>query len=193
MISKYLQRKISTALTDSRRQVWYIICSTDFGNIEEYISDTLGRISEAYLRYRKGNKNSISAKASERYKEELEEAAAWFRENVMEYYFRKKKERELALIQYPLLSHKVAETMRKKGLRYKFTTDRFENILTIPIEKYSFLYIPLTLDNCEQMLDLIDYFRARPECIKKEHPEIKVRGNYWLAQAWKQVASDGSE
>ena len=193
MITEYLKRRITKALIDSRRQVWYIICSTDFGSIEEYISGTLGRISEAYLRYRKGKKESISAKSSEHYREELEEAGAWFREKVMDYYFLKKKERELALIQYPLLSHKVAETMKKKGLRYKFTTVRFENILTIPIEKYSFLDIPLTLDNCEQMLDLIDYFRARPECIKKEHPEVKVKGNYWLAQAWKQVASDGSE
>lgn len=173
----------------ARQQMRVFICSSFGVSVEEYISSTLDKVAEGYLQYRKRQNGTISEKSAVRYKAELEEAAAWFRGDLLEYYFGKKKERELALIEYPLLSYRVAETMRKKGLRYRFETVEFENILTIPMLRNNFLKIPLTLDNCEQMLDLLDYFRARPECIKKEHPEIKIVRDYWLAQAWEELKS----
>lgn len=66
-----------------------------------------------------------------------------------------------------------------------------ENILTVHITSEYFFDIPLSLENVEKATDLLEYFIMRPDCAKREMPEIRKRYDPKLASSWKEAASLG--
>ena len=104
----------------------------------------------------------------------------------------KKKERAaiVARIEYPVLARKVKEELGRKKIPYLLRTQLYENILTVQVVNEYFFDIPVTLENVERVTGLMNYFLIRPDCAKKEMPEIRPRIDYGLAKSWKCTLSD---
>lgn len=192
MISKYLERLVRKDLVSyCRPALEGLACQAD-ADVAGYIDKRFSDLSGIFLRYRKGKKPGLRPEVLARYRAELDEAGEWYRREAMDWYFSKKRQRDIALIEYPLLSHKIAVRMQKKGIPYLFATKGIENILTVQIVWEYFFEIPMNLENCDRVLDLMNYILMRPECASEEVPEIRHRKNYKLARSWKEVASGGS-
>lgn len=96
----------------------------------------------------------------------------------------KEKARIIAQIEYPSLAITVGEGMTRKGLPYRLETVGDRNILTVHIVDYHFFQIPVTLDNVERVLGLMQYFLMRPEKAREELPSIRIVADWHLAQSW---------
>jgi hypothetical protein len=119
-----------------------------------------------------------------KYEAELKEAEDQYSSEVMEYYCIMRRDREVALIVYPLLSHRVAEAMAAKGIPYRFMTIRYENILTVHVVGEWFFDIPITLENFQKIVDgYIEVVPFLPDTVIICNEEGKLRGmkpNFYL-------------
>ncbi len=90
----------------------------------------------------------------------------------------------IAQIEYPSLAITVEEGMKRKGLPFRLETIDDKNILTVRIVDCHFFRIPVTLDNVERVLGLMQYFLMRPEKVREELPSIRIVADWRLAQSW---------
>lgn len=127
----------------------------------------------------------------EAFLEELNEAEIIATEKIQQQYFVCRKRRDIALIEYPSLSLIVSKELGRKQIPYILETVMDENILTVHITSEYFFDIPLSLENVEKTTDLLEYFIMRPDCAKREMPEIRKRYDPKLASSWKEAASLG--
>ena len=125
MISKYLERLVRKDLVYCRPALEGLACQAD-ADVAGYIDKRFSDLSGIFLRYRKGKKPGLRPEVLARYRAELDEAGEWYRREAMDWYFSKKRQRDIALIEYPLLSHKIAVRMQKKGIPYLFATNLSE-------------------------------------------------------------------
>lgn len=191
-MSKYLMKMVSREIEGSKPVIDLIAGSTNQRDLGTFIDDTIKDMCTRYLRHRQGKVESIKPELLAKYEAELKEAGDQYRSEVMEYYCIMRRDREVALIEYPLLSHLVAEAMAAKGIPYRFLTRRYENILTVQVVGEWFFDIPVTLDSLQKIMDLLGYCLMRPDHAKKTLPQIRKRVDYNLARSWKEVAESGS-
>ena len=128
----------------------------------------------------------------ERYSAELAEACGWLRGNCEGYCLSVRRRVSMARIEFPLLSHKVAEGMGEKGIPYLFRTLGDENVLTVQVVCHHFYDIPLSLETLDRVMSMLPYCIARPEYALEELPQIRKRVSFWLEKSWKRMASGGS-
>lgn len=192
MMSVYLQRLVRSELEDSKPVIDLFAGASRQEDMGLFIKEVVDEMGTKYLRHRQGRKDSIKPELLSKYEAELREAGDWYRSEIMEYFWRMRRGREVALIEYPLLSHMVSVAMEGKGIPYMFLTKRFENILTIRVAGEWFFDIPLTLENFQKSMDLLGYCLYRPDHAKETLPYIRKRVDYRLARSWKDMAVGGS-
>ena len=191
-MSRYLMKMVSLEVKGSKPVIDLIAGASRQQDLGTFIDDTVKDMRTRYLRHRQGKRESIKPGLLAKYEAELKEAEDQYRSEVMEYYCIMRRDREVALIEYPLLSHRVAEAMAAKGIPYRFMTRRYENILTVHVVGEWFFDIPVTLDSLQKTMDLLGYCLMRPDHAKETLPQIRKRVDYNLARSWKEVAESGS-
>ena len=90
----------------------------------------------------------------------------------------------IAMIEFPALEQTVARELGRRNIPFVFRTSKAKNLLTVQIIGEYFFDIPVTLDNVNRTMGLMQYFLLRPECALKEMPGIRVRRDYGLAKTW---------
>lgn len=191
MMTVLLERMARKAYDDSLQALHRLAYSEGGGDISAFTERLCAEVSTRYLCRRKGRKPAIREELLERYSAELAEACSWLRGNCEGYCLSVRRRVSMARIEFPLLSHKVAEGMGEKGIPYLFRTLGDENVLTVQVVCHHFYDIPLSLDTFGRVMSMLPYCIARPEYAPEELPQIRKRVSYWLEKSWKQVASGG--
>ena len=104
----------------------------------------------------------------------------------------KERKQIIARIEYPSLELTVGRDLGRRGIPYLFRTVEDKNVLTVRVVAEYFFNIPITLENVDRTMGLIEYVLLRPEYAKEEIPGIKVCRDYGLARAWDKAAYPGS-
>ena len=192
MMTVLLGRMARKAYDDSRQELHRLACSEGGGDVSAFTERLCAELSTRYLCRRKGRKPAIREELLERYSAELAEACGWLRESCEGYCLSVRRRVSMARIEYPLLSHKVAEGMGKKGIPYLFRTLGDENVLTVQVVCHHFYDIPLSLETLDRVMSMLPYCIARPEYALEELPQIRKRVSFWLEKSWKTISSGGS-
>lgn len=191
MMTVLLERMARKAYDDSLLALHRLAYSEGGGDISAFTERLCAELSTRYLCRREGRKPAIREELLERYSAELAEACGWLRGNCEGYCLSVRRRVSMARIEFPLLSHKVAEGMEEKGIPYLFRTLGDENVLTVQVVCHHFYDIPLSVDTFGRVMSMLPYCIARPEYAPEELPQIRKRVSYWLEKSWKQVASGG--
>ena len=189
-MTKELQKLVDKMLSGTPVILAIKICAGE--GIGSVIEKTYGIIRDTYLANRTRGKSSVRPSTRERWSQELLEAREVVERTLREQALIINRKRDIARIEYPLLSNKVREGMTQKGIPYMFMTEVNQNILTVQVTGEYFLDIPVTLENVDKVLGLVKYFIDRPDCAVKEMPGIESRKSYYLARSWNKIASSGS-
>jgi hypothetical protein len=94
------------------------------------------------------------------------------------------RNRNIALIEYPLLAVKVDDGLRKRGIPFLFETRLDKNVLTVRVVDEYFLEIPITLENVDRAVGLVPYCLHRPDLAHEEIPGVRRIRDYSLARVW---------
>lgn len=189
MMTRLLEQLLSDAVYCVASRIRYAACNV--GDINQIIQQTVSYIRSEYLKPKLHGKRKLSDSLKEAYLEELNDAEIIATEKIQQQYFVCRKRRDIALIEYPSLSLIVSKELGKRQIPYILETVMDENILTVHITSEYFFDIPLSLENVEKATDLLEYFIMRPDCAKREMPEIRKRYDPKLASSWKEAASLG--
>ena len=98
------------------------------------------------------------------------------------------RNRNIALIENPLLAVKVGDGLRKRGIPFLFETRLDKNVLTVRVVDEYFLEIPITLENVDRAVGLVPYCLHRPDLAHEEIPGVRRIRDYSLAWAWNKRA-----
>ena len=189
-MTKELQKIVDKMLSGTPVLLAIKICAGE--GIGSVMEKTYGIIRDTYLANRTRGKTNVRPETRERWAQELLEAREVVERTLREQALIINRKRDIARIEYPLLSNKVREGMTRKGIPYLFRTEVNQNILTVQVTGEYFLDIPVTLENVDKVIGLVKYFIDRPDCAVKEMPGIESRKSYYLARSWNKVASSGS-
>lgn len=187
-MTKELERITNELLSGTAAVLAAKICSggKDIGTV---IEKTYALIRETYLGRRTRGRGDIRPATRARWEEELREAHDLVDKELKQQAFLIIKQRDIARIEYPLLSMKVAEGMKRNKIPYMFKNFIDGNILTVQVTGEYFLNIPLTLENVDKALSLVRYFVDRPDCAQDEIRGIRTYRSPRLAARWKSVAT----
>ena len=120
----------------------------------------------------------------DKYLAELDEARTVVTDTLGQYFFNCRRRWDIARIEFPALEAIVSRELPLRGIPYRFSTRRDENVLTVHIVAEYFFDIPLTMENVEKVTRLLPYFINRPDCAREEMPEIRQRRDYRLSKIW---------
>ena len=98
------------------------------------------------------------------------------------------RNRNIALIENPLLAVKVGDGLRKRGIPFLFETRLDKNVLTVRVVDEYFLEIPITLENVDRAVGLVPYCLHRPDLAHEEIPGVRRIRDYSLARVWSKRA-----
>ena len=191
MMSALLERMARKAYEDSLPALRRLACSDGGGDTAALVSRLCSELSEKYLRRRMGRRQAVREETTAHYRAELSEACGWLRGRCTQYCLSVRRRIGVARIEYPLLSHKLASEMKKKGIPYLFGTVGDENVLTVQVVCHHFYDIPLSLDTFDRVMSMLPYCIARPEYALEELPQIRKRVSFRLEKSWKTISSGG--
>ena len=177
-----LQKIIDTALNDADVEIHRAACESD-GDISEILRKLVEFVERRYMIPRRANTHARPETLA-RYEAEFQEARTILDKSVRESFNRYRKDRTIAVLEYPLLRVKVEEELRKRKIPFLFETRMDRNILTVHIINEYFFEIPLSLENADRRLGLVGYFIHRPEYAHEELPEIRKKWSRQLYQHW---------
>jgi len=189
IMTRQLQQIVDRLLADADFGILHSACSSD---------RSLGRVvddmkKEAAYRFMRG-RNSAGARAEtlRRWEGELGEAYRFLEREVGERYARFRRRRNVALIEYPLLSVRISDGLGKKGIPFLFETCLDKNVLTVRVVDEYFLEIPVTLESVDRTVGLVPYCLHRPDLAHEEVPGVRRIRDYALARTWNERTSSGS-
>ena len=182
MMPKHLRMEAEGLLNDILPSVLALACMD--GDICGLLDRTLAAMASNYLKYRDADRKNIRPQTLDRYRAELAEAGKLLRGRAMDLYFDTRKKLRVALIEYQMLSQKVTAAMKARGIPFRFSTQGTKNVLTIQVVGEYFMEIPLSVENCDRVLDLIRYYISRPDCARMEIPQMRFVKNMMMARHW---------
>ena len=185
-----VEQIVAGVLEDARFDILHCACSNNL-NIGEILEGMKQEVSRVYMRGR--SLATARPETLRRWNMEIDEACQLLDKMVGDLFTGYRKNRSIALIEYPTLAVRIGDGLRKKGIRFLLVTRQIFNILIIRVVDDYFLEIPVSLETVDRIVGLIPYFLHRPDLAHEEVPGIRRTRNYRLARSWNERASGGSE
>ena len=184
-MTKQLQHIVDRLLAEAGFGIRYAACE-EGGDPGRILHDLM---EEAEYRIMRARQVSLA-----RRKVELSEVSAVLEREVRERFARHRRSRNIALIEYPLLSVKIGEGLRRRGIPFLLETRLDENVLTVRVVNEYFLEIPVTLEGVDRTIGLVPYCIHRPDLAHEEIPGVRRIRDFALARSWKERTAprDGS-
>lgn len=167
------------------REAAYGTGGIGLGEVVQYFAD---RIRKEYLGKRIPEGTEASAKRMRGYEDELAEAERFLRTWLTERYTRWRREHDIALIERPLLEHRLREGLIRKGVPFLFETRGEHNVLTLRVIGTHFLEIRVSQDNVDRVTLLAPYLVQFPHRAREEFPGcVNIKTSSELAKMWDTV------
>ena len=184
-MTKQLQHIVDRLLAEAGFGIRYAACE-EGGDPGRILHDLM---EEAEYRIMRARQVSLA-----RRKVELSEVSAVLEREVRERFARHRRSRNIALIEYPLLSVKIGDGLRRRGIPFLLETRLDENVLTVRVVNEYFLEIPVTLEGVDRTIGLVPYCIHRPDLAHEEIPGVRRIRDFALARSWKERTAprDGS-
>lgn len=180
---------VDAAVARKRDLVRWLACSPAGGEAFEKMLDEVSTdVSSEFLKRRRGK---VSPETRARYEAEAAEADALFLARLREMYLDDRQNREIALLEFPLLWLRVSEELGRRGIPFLFRTVLDENVITVQVVNEHFMEIPVTTGTVDRAVGLMRYFINRPECAREEMPEIRFLRDFSLAREWNRLTAGG--
>ena len=126
------------------------------------------------------------------YEEELAEAAGILEGIITSLYTECRKAHDIALIEHPMLEHRLREGLGRKGVPFLFRTNGPSNILTLRVVGTHFMEIRIDPDNVDRVILLAPYLIRNPHRAGEEFPRRVTCGSRPdLARRWDEVSIGG--
>lgn len=191
-MTKLLQLILESNLGPAYETVRGAAFGTVGAGLEGVVSHYAGRIRREYLRRRIPEGTEASARRLNGYEEELAEMERFLRTCLTERYTKWRKEHDVALIQRPMLEHRLREGLAGKGVPFLFQTKGQFNILTLRVVGTHFMEIKVDPGNVDRVVLLAPYLIRYPHRAKEEFPCCVTLGSYPdLARKWNEVSVGG--
>ena len=188
-MTKQLQHIVDRLLVAAGFGIRYAACA-EGGDPARLLRDLMEEAEYRFMRARKGA--GVRPVTLSRWEAELREASAVLEREVRERFARHRRSRDIALIEYPLLSVRIGDGLRRRGVPFLFETRLDENILTVRVVDEYFLEIPVTLESVDRTVGLVPYCIHRPDLAHEEIPGIRRIRDYGLARSWNASVSSVS-
>jgi len=188
-MTKQLQHIVDRLLAEAGFGIRYAACA-EGGDPGRLLRDLMEEAEYRFMRARKGA--GVRPETLSRWEAELREASAVLEREVRERFARHRRSRDIALIEYPLLSVRIGDGLRRRGVPFLFETRLDENILTVRVVDEYFLEIPVTLESVDRTVGLVPYCIHRPDLAHEEIPGVRRIRDYALARSWNARVSSGS-
>ena len=184
-MTKQIQHIVDRLLAEAGFGIRYAACE-EGGDPGRILHDLM---EEAEYRIMRARQVSLA-----RRKVELSEVSAVLEREVRERFARHRRSRNIALIEYPLLSVKIGDGLRRRGIPFLLETRLDENVLTVRVVNEYFLEIPVTLEGVDRTIGLVPYCIHRPDLAHEEIPGVRRIRDFALARSWKERTAprDGS-
>lgn len=184
-MTKQLQHIVDRLLAEAGFGIRYAACE-EGGDPGRILHDLM---EEAEYRIMRARQVSLA-----RRKVELSEVSAVLEREVRERFARHRRSRNIALIEYPLLSVRIGDGLRRRGIPFLLETRLDENVLTVRVVNEYFLEIPVTLEGVDRTIGLVPYCIHRPDLAHEEIPGVRRIRDFALARSWKERTAprDGS-